>query len=429
MATEITMPQLGESVTEGTITKWLVSPGDTVSKYDPLAEVMTDKVNAEIPSSYTGTISELIAEEDQTIQVGEVICTMEVDGASSADEKNSEEQTTSSHQEKSGSVESEKSEETKQKDTSSKGRYSPAVMTIAQENNIDLSTVNGSGRGGRITRKDVQAVVEKGGNSNEKVSAEPSIQSAAPERPKPSEMPQDTVNKGRTEEVPVSGVRKAIAQNMVKSKHEAPHAWMMIEVDVTDLVKLRDSKKREFEQQEGFKLTYMPFFMKAVIDALKAYPQVNAKWDNDKIIRYKDVHLSMAVATEEELYVPVISHADEKNVKGLARSLNDIAQKVRSKSLSSQDMQGGTFTLNNTGSFGSIQSQPIINSPQAAILSVESIVKRPVIMDNDAIAVRHMVNLCMSLDHRVLDGLICGKFMNHIKTNLENMNEKSVSIY
>ncbi|TVP82763.1 MAG: 2-oxo acid dehydrogenase subunit E2 [Alkalicoccus sp.] len=423
MATEITMPQLGESVTEGTITKWLVQPGDKVNKYDPLAEVMTDKVNAEVPSSYTGTIGELIAAEDEKVEVGQVICTMEVEGAAKS---KSTESAPGKQSQKPDSPEDTK----KAEDKSSAGRYSPAVLKLAQENDIDLTGLDGSGRGGRITRKDILAAIEDGAGAK---SETPQTEASA-DRPKPADMPvqsqgRASVPTGRTEEIPVTGVRKAIAQNMTASKREAPHAWMMVEVDVTDLVRLRDKKKADFQKQEGFKLTYLPFFMQAVVDALKVYPQVNSKWDGDKIIRYKDVHLSMAVATEEELFVPVIKNADEKNIKGLARSLNEIAGKVRSRSLSSEDMQGGTFTLNNTGSFGSVQSQPIINTPQAAILSVESIVKRPVVLDNDAIAVRHIVNLCMSLDHRVLDGYICGKFMNHIKTSLENMNESSVSIY
>ncbi|QKS70981.1 2-oxo acid dehydrogenase subunit E2 [Paenalkalicoccus suaedae] len=430
MATEITMPQLGESVTEGTITKWLVKPGDKVKKYDPLAEVMTDKVNAEVPSSYEGTVSELIANEDETVEVGKVICTIEVAGEetkapSTSIEKSEPAAQSSSHPNEGASKANE--------DTSQKGRYSPAVLKLAQENDIDLQSVNGSGRGGRITRKDILEAIENPPAAS-KPAAAPSaaepvkeVEHQAPKQEAPvSQTSQEVVANGRTIEVPVTGVRRAIAQNMVKSKHEAPHAWMMIEVDVTNLVKLRNSMKDSFMEQEGIKLTFLPFFMKATIDALKQFPEVNARWAEDKIIRHKDVHLSMAVATEEELFVPVIKNADDLNIKGLARSLNEIASKVRNKTLTSADMQGGTFTLNNTGSFGSIQSQPIINRPQAAILSVESIVKRPVVLDNDAIAIRHMVNLCMSLDHRVLDGLVCGKFMAHIKNSLENMSADSL---
>ncbi|WP_444685670.1 dihydrolipoamide acetyltransferase family protein [Alkalicoccus luteus] len=419
MATEITMPQLGESVTEGTITKWLVKPGDKVNKYDPLAEVMTDKVNAEVPSSFAGTITELIAEEDQTVEVGQVICTMETEGSG---EPKPEAPGPGEKQQK------QEAETSSEADTSQQGRYSPAVMRLAQEHQLDLNSIQGSGRGGRITRKDIQKVIDEGGQPEAKEAARSSQPEAAPAKTEPVQDSAPPSSDARRDEVPVTGVRKAIASNMVQSKHTAPHAWMMVEVDVTDMVNLREKKKAEFQAQEGFKLTFMPFFMKAVTDALKKYPQVNAAWAGDKIYRYKDVHLSMAVATEDELYVPVIRNADEKNIKGLARELNDIAGKVRSGKLTSQDMQGGTFTLNNTGSFGSVQSQPIINTPQAAILSVESIVKRPVVLNNDAIAIRHMVNLCMSLDHRVLDGYICGKFMQEVKQTLETMDE-STSIY
>ncbi|UCZ54629.1 2-oxo acid dehydrogenase subunit E2 [Bacillus shivajii] len=437
MATKITMPQLGESVTEGTITKWLVQPGDKVNKYDPLAEVMTDKVNAEVPSSYEGTIKELIAEEDQTIAVGEVILTMDVEGEVSEEEP-AQEDGPSEAEEAQPSAPQQSKPSAPKKDSANKGRFSPAVLRLAQENDIDLDQVEGSGRGGRITRKDVLAIVESG-NIPKKPAAqeapaakeEPQTaqQPAKPQAPAQPKGTPTTTPQGRAEEIPVSGVRKAIANNMVKSKHEAPHAWMMVEVDVTDLVKYRNKVKDEFFANEGMKLTFLPFFVKATVDALKKYPEINSMWAGDKIVRYKDVHMSMAVATETDLFVPVIKHADEKTVKGLAREINDLAKKVRNNSLSSADMQGGTFTINNTGSFGSIQSTPIINHPQAAILSVESIVKRPVVLENDAIAVRHMVNLCMSLDHRVLDGLICGKFMSHIKNSLENMNENTISLY
>ncbi|WP_416149576.1 dihydrolipoamide acetyltransferase family protein [Salipaludibacillus sp. HK11] len=418
MATEITMPQLGESVTEGTLTKWLVKKGDYVNKYDPLAEVMTDKVNAEVPSLYTGFIKELVAEEDETIEVGGIICILDVEKIDSKEiieeDIKQESLQTSSENEKN-------KDEDPVEESSNKKRYSPAVLRLSQEHAIDLNQVNGSGRGGRITRKDLYSIIENGQVPKAEITEEIS-QSRKESTSKP------IISKGRTDEIPLSSVRKTTAQNMVKAKQEAPHAWMMIEVDVTEIVRFREKVKTEFLEKEGMKLTFLPFFMKATIDALKKYPEVNAKWAGDKIIRHKDVHLSMAVANEDELFVPVIRHADEKNIKGLARELATISKKVRSNSLKQEDVQGGTFTLNNTGSFGSIQSQPIINMPQAAILTVESIVKRPVVLDNDAIAIRHMVNLCLSLDHRVLDGLICGKFMAHIKQSLENMNEKTVTI-
>ncbi|WZX99170.1 dihydrolipoamide acetyltransferase family protein [Bacillus sp. FSL W7-1360] len=421
MATTMSMPQLGESVTEGTISKWLVQPGDHVNKYDPIAEVMTDKVNAEIPSSYTGVIRELLVQENDTVSVGTDICSIDEEGAG--------EKQAATPEKKAAPVQQAAVNTTS--DTSQKARYSPAVMRLAQEHGLDLQTMTGTGRGGRITRKDVEAIIATGGQT---APAAAPASTSEPKAATPSAAPVNApVSMAAGDiEIPVQGVRKAIAANMVKSKTEAPHAWTMVEVDVTNLVKLRDKLKGAFRKQEGYNLTFLPFFMKATVEALKQFPQVNAAWHGDKIIQKKDIHLSMAVATDDALYVPVIRHADEKTIKGLARHTHELAQKVRTGKLTGEDMQGGTFTINNTGSFGSIMSQPIINQPQAAILSVEAIVKRPVVMETEAgdmIAIRHMVNLCLSLDHRVLDGLVCGRFLAAMKERLENMNEDNVTIY
>jgi 2-oxoisovalerate dehydrogenase E2 component (dihydrolipoyl transacylase) len=433
---QIKMPQLGESVTEGTISKWLVSVGDKVNKYDPLAEVMTDKVNAEIPSSFTGVIKELIAGEGDTLAVGEIICTIEVEGgtgetvpATSVSETPSAVKTIA------------------EEDSPNKARYSPAVLKISQEHGIDLTQVKGSGAGGRITRKDLLSIIESGNipkagvaaptaaaptvetpvERQEGVSAPAAAATAAPKAATPAPvniptMPGDI-------EIPVTGVRKAIATNMLRSKHEAPHAWTMIEVDVTNLVEYRNALKDEFKKKEGFNLTFFAFFVKAVSQALKEYPQINSMWAGDKIIQKKDININIAVATDDALFVPVIKHADEKTIKGIAREITELAGKVRKGQLKSEDMTGGTFTVNNTGSFGSVQSMGIINYPQAAILQVESIVKRPVVMNNGMIAVRDMVNLCMSLDHRVLDGLVCGRFLQRVKEILENTSKDTTSIY
>ncbi len=417
----MTMPQLGESVTEGTISKWLVAPGDKVTKYEPIAEVMTDKVSAEIPSSYTGTIQALLVKEEDTVSVGTAICSIEEEG-SSQEEKPSE---TPNEADVQPNVET-----TEEKTTDQRQRYSPAVLRLSQDYGIDLADITGSGKGGRITRKDVEAYRTQNGVANPQ-QGDGSKVSVEKHGIKSTDTPSSSVASADDERIPVSGVRKAIATNMVKSKTEAPHAWTMIEVDVTNLVKVRQGLKDSFKEKEGFSLTYLPFFMKACVEALKEFPEVNAQWVGDAIIRKKDIHLSMAVATEDALYVPVIKHADELTVKGLAKRTNELATKVRTGQLKSDDMTGGTFTINNTGSFGSILSQPIINTPQAAILSVESIVKRPVVLDTEAgevIAIRHMVNLCLSLDHRVLDGLICGKFLQAIKTKLEAINE-TTSVY
>jgi len=415
---KITMPQLGESVTEGTISKWLVSVGDHVNKYDPLAEVMTDKVNAEVPSSFSGTIKELIAGEDDTLPVGEVICLIEVEGTVPQKEQKTPDKTVEESASKTADSQSNKS------------RYSPAVMRLSQEHNINLDTVTGTGAGGRITRKDILAVIEKGGAAEVKETPVSTVQPEAPvaaAAPK-TQQPAPVVSAAGDQEIPVTGVRKAIAANMLRSKHEIPHAWTMVEVDVTNLVSYRDALKTEFKQKEGFNLTYFAFFVKAVAQALKEFPQMNSMWAGDRIVQKKDINVSIAVATDDALFVPVIKQADEKTIKGIAREITELAQKVRTGSLKSEDMQGGTFTVNNTGSFGSVQSMGIINYPQAAILQVESIVKRPVIIDN-MIAVRDMVNLCLSLDHRVLDGLVCGRFLARVKEILESTSKENTSVY
>lgn len=424
----ILMPQLGESVTEGTIEKWLVKPGDTVNKYDALAEVNTDKVNAEVPSSFSGTIKELVAQEGETLDVGAIICVIETEEASA---NVSEPQIAASpaKPEPANEMPAEGSLQPTspiKRDKSESGRYSPAVLRLSQESNIDLSLVDGTGRGGRITRKDLLAIIESGEIPKATpVQEEVAPTKAAPVQPSKMEVP---VMAGDIE-IPVTGVRRAIATNMLRSKHEAPHAWMMIEVDVTDLVAYRDSLKNEFKQKEGFNLTYFAFFVKAVSQALKEFPMMNSMWAGDKIIQKKDINISIAVATEDSLFVPVINQADEKTIKRIGRDIQDLATKVRTGKLKSAEMQGGTFTVNNTGSFGSIQSMGIINHPQAAILQVESIVKRPVIMNGGMFAARDMVNLCLSLDHRVLDGLVAGRFLARVKEILENVSAENTSIY
>ncbi|CAM4045451.1 branched-chain alpha-keto acid dehydrogenase subunit E2 [Bacillus manliponensis] len=435
MAVEkITMPQLGESVTEGTISKWLVSVGDHVNKYDPLAEVMTDKVNAEVPSSFTGIVKELIAGEGDTLAVGEVVCTIQVEGADEVAATTAEEKTEEAAKEPAAPVAG-KAPKAKQP-TDGKPRFSPAVLKLAGEHNIDLDQVVGTGANGRITRKDILKVVESGNIPQAGAKKEVAVVSTPAPQEAPKAAPKVEAAKPVSVptvpgdiEIPVTGVRKAIAANMLRSKHEAPHAWMMIEVDVTELVSYRNSIKGEFKKREGFNLTFFAFFVKAVAQALKEYPQINSMWAGDKIVQKKDINLSIAVATEDELFVPVIKHADEKTIKGIAREITELAGKVRTKSLKADEMQGGTFTINNTGSFGSVQSMGIINYPQAAILQVESIVKRPVIMDNGMFGARDMVNLCLSLDHRVLDGLICGKFLGRVKEILENTSADNTSVY
>lgn len=397
MAKEITMPQLGESVTEGTISKWLISEGDTVKKYEPIAEVTTDKVNAEIPSSYTGTISKIVVKEDETVPVGAVICYVETEET---------EQTAVATVEVKNTTEDKKGE--REVNQSMKTRYSPVVLRLATEHNIDLTTVTGTGKHGRITRKDVEKVIARK-ETPEKTPVKESREKQL--------TPVSLFSAG--EKIPLSPVREQVAHHTTKSYQEIPHAWLMTEVDVTNLVTYREQIKEEFRQKEGYPITVFAFFVSIVADALRAFPQLNAVWGGDHIIQKKDIHLSVAVSPKDELFAPVLRHADEKSVKGIAKEIYRLAEKAKNGEITKEDLAGGTFTVNNTGAFGSIQSVPIINYPQAAIVSFEKVVKRPVVMEGDMIAIRYMVNICLSLDHRVLDGRICGQFLQHIKERLE----------
>lgn len=431
---EIKMPKLGESVTEGTIEKWLVAPGDTVEEYDPICEVISDKVTAEVPSVFAGTIKELVAEEGSTVEVGGVICTIEVEGGVSNDTPetiDSEEDVESAGAAVKEATEEERetgaSDETNRaKRTVSKpanARISPVVMRLASEHNVDLDSVSGSGFEGRITKKDILKHIEEGPKETPKTETQPA---AAKEEAQPQAVEAAPAMAG--EEIPVAGVRKAIAAKMVQSSTEIPHAWLMMEVDATNLVNVRSHHKEAFKKKEGFNLTFFSFFVKAVAEAVKEYPIMNSSWQGDKIIVNKDINVSIAVAGDDKLYVPVIKNADDLSIKGIAKQVSELATLGRNHKLTQSHMSGGTITVNNTGAFGSIQSMGIINHPQAAILQVESIVKRPVIIDG-MIASRDMVNLCLSIDHRILDGLVAGNFLKSVKEKIENMSIEHSSIY
>jgi len=439
--TDVVMPQLAESLVSATIGKWLKQPGDRVEQYEPICEVITDKVNAEIPSTLDGIMGELLAKEGEEISVGTVICRIETESAASAPAA-------------AGAARSETQAQAaapgEPGEGSQRHRYSPAVQTLAAEHGVDLRSVPGTGLGGRITRKDVLAYIAGGGGGTvasapmrqavqpsavSQPAAPPAIPVAADLSRAASEpvrhsglhltetprIPTIEVEGGDRSEyfIDVTPIRNTIATRMRQSVSEIPHGWMMIEVDVTNLVQLRNKIKDEFKRKEGVNLTYLAFLLKAVVSAIKDYPIMNSVWAVDKIIVKRDINISLAVGTEDSVLTPVIKKADQKNIAGLAREIDELATKVRAGKLKLDDMQGGTFTVNNTGSFGSILTQPIINYPQAAILTFESIVKKPVVI-NDMIAVRSMANLCLSLDHRILDGVICGRFMQRVKDNMES---------
>lgn len=459
------MPHLGESVTEASISQWLVSVGDQVERFDPIAEAVSDKVTTEIPSDFTGTIKEILIETDVEVEIGTPI--LKVDTASSeATEETTEEVTEhSSDKEAKATTPTDSSNETtradlnEQKTDASGKRYSPAVRRIAYEKGLDLGQVEGSGRHGRITRRDVEAISAEDlqSTTDETVQSPPSTPSAQEEQSALSEQVSEQVDQ-TTEDSPTASqasdssqsqaaqlksvpqaneesqvvkadpVRKAIAKKMTQSVNEIPHAWMMVEVDVSNIVELRNQVKESFNQTEDVKLSFFPFFVKAVTQAIKKHPIMNTSWDDDHIIYHKDINISIAVGSEEGLFVPVIKQVDNYSISGLAKEIDRLASGARAGTLSNDDMQGGTMTVNNTGVFGSTQSMGIINHPQAAILQVEKIQKKVVPTDDGGFRFAHMVNLCLSMDHRILDGLAAGQFLADVKQNLSHF-QRETDIY
>ncbi|MBO9606282.1 MAG: 2-oxo acid dehydrogenase subunit E2 [Paenibacillaceae bacterium] len=427
--TEVTVPHLAETLVSAQIGKWLKQPGDYVEQYDVLCELITDKVNTDMPSPVEGTIVELLVAEGGTAEVGEAICIIREPGAELAGAAP-----------QAASAEAAAPAAAASAEEPLAARYSPAVLKLAGEHGLDLRQLSGSGLGGRITRKDVLDAIERGvpaaGAPAAPTIAAPKTMPTqaetlrAPVRTTglhlsqepaiPQVVTKDHTIEGRGEYIiDVTPTRGAIASRTRQSVTEIPHAWTMIEVDVTNLVVLRNKVKDEFIRKEGFNLTYLAFVLKAVVNAIKDYPIMNSVWAVDKIIVKKDINLSLLVGTEDSVLSPVIKKADQLNIAGLAGEIDAMTKKARAGKLGLADMQGGTFTVNNTGSFGSILSYPIINYPQAAIVTFESIVKKPVVIQ-DMIAVRSMANMCLSLDHRILDGVICGRFLQRVKENLES---------
>ncbi|NQX58925.1 dihydrolipoamide acetyltransferase family protein [Paenibacillus qinlingensis] len=430
--TEVTVPHLAESLVSATIGKWLKKPGDYIEQYDVLCELFTEKVNTEMPSPIEGKLIKIIVGDGETAAVGEAICVIEEPAGSSAATSAAPVAFTDA------------ANVTEDTDQSMRGRFSPAVHRLAQDNRVDLSRVAGTGLGGRITRKDVETFIASGNAAPAAVQGAPAATvaalapvvaeepvnqpvrssgihlSASPQTPL-SEAEGHNLDVRNEHFIDVTPMRNAIATKMRQSVTEIPHAWTMIEVDVTNLVVLRNKVKDEFMRREGINLTYLAFMLKAVVNAIKDYPIINSVWAVDKIIVKRDINISLSVGTEDSVMTPVIKKADQKNIAGLAREIDELTKKTRAGKLALTDMVGGTFTVNNTGSFGSILSYPIINYPQAAIVTFESIVKKPVVIQ-DMIAVRSMVNLCLSLDHRILDGVICGRFLQRVKENLESYN-------
>ena len=433
--TRVVMPQLGESVHEGTISRWLVKPGDKVVEFEPLLEVDTDKVSAEVPSPVTGVLREILAKEGQTVQAGAEIAVVEVgaDGKVTATPEApapTPEVPSPPRGDTSGAP-APKAREVAEKPTaavatrpepapapepepapkpaaapvleSGEHRYSPAVQMQASELGVDLSKVHGTGIGGRVTKKDVEQYA-----ASAKAAPAPAAQQAAP-APSPAE---------GDEVVQLTRVRRLIAENMVRSKTTIPHAWQTQEADMSGVVANRNANKAAFQKQEGFSLTYLPYVMAAAISALREHPEVNSTFNETELIIHRDINLGVSVGLEDTLVVPVIRRADSLSIAGLARSINDVATRARNKKLGADDLAGGTFTVNNSGTFGTLFSYSVINPGQAGILTMEAIVDRPVAVDG-MIGIKPMMYLCFSFDHRVLDGLKAARFLTSCRKWLE----------
>ncbi len=414
--TTISMPQLGETIVEGTILKWLKNEGDEVARDEPLFEISTDKVDTEVPSPVAGTVTKILVAEGATVPVGTIV--MEVDDGSGTGEATPAAQAPVAAAETPAPPAPPAALTPSSEALPDRGPrsqiLSPLVRRLAADHGIDLATVAGTGSGGRITKKDVQAAIAAGAGAGAPAAASATV------TPLRAPAPAVTTAPGQGDVVEeMSHIRKAIAGHMVASVQTTARAWTMVEVNVDHLVKLRTASKEAFLTRHGVKLTYLPFVIRATVDALKAHPHVNARIDGDSIVSPDSVHLGIAVSYDAGLIVPVIREADAMNTVGLARAIADLAARARAHRLKPDEVQGATFTITNPGPYGSVASVPIINLPNAGILSLDAIVKRPVVID-DAIAIRSMVNISMSWDHRLIDGEIATRFLARVKDNLES---------
>lgn len=495
--TPVTMPQLGESVTEGTIGKWLKQPGDKIEKYESIAEVITDKVNAEIPSPVAGVIRELKVEEGATVPVGTEILTIDEGGSEGATPEAPAAQPAAAQaappaapapqpqaatptngsqaasavpaqpqyvpqaqmpadmtqsvaasmpqaapEMYSGSVATSPAPAggAESEEDILRRRSTPAVRRLAEEHNVDLGQVTGTGLGGRVTKEDIlQYVAQRGAQpaAAAPVAAQPAppvpsqpAAPAAPMAPMPTPQPSTPMPSTAGGDTPMglTPMRRAIAEHMVRSVHTSPHAWTTVEIDMTNVVRYRESIKEAFKQREGIDITYLSFFIKAVIDAIKQVPMVNAVWSDEQgVILKRDINVGIPIDIGEGLIVPVVHNADNLSVTGIARQLVDLSGRARANKLTLPDIQGGTITVNNTGTLGVIMTHSIINQPQACLVTMEAIVKRPVVID-DAIAIRHMMYSTIALDHRILDGGVGARFLRILKSNLENFSADNVGL-
>jgi 2-oxoglutarate dehydrogenase E2 component (dihydrolipoamide succinyltransferase) len=418
MPTNVIMPQMGESIVEGTVTKWMKKVGERVDRDEPLFEISTDKVDAEIPSPAAGVLTQILVKENETVAVNAVVAIIDGEDAAVAAPAPAEATVHEPEVAPSAALPAVPAEAFPENEETGETRTSPLVRRIAREHNVDLSRVKGSGLGGRVNKKDILDFIEQRGAV---APPTPAIAPAtAPEAPPMT--PPLVAFTGPAQVVPMTPMRRQIAEHMVASKRTSAHVYTVVEIEMTRVVAARERAKDEFEQRHGVKLTYTPFFVRACLEAIKELPIINSSVEGTNIVYKRDVNIGIAVALESGLIVPVIKRADEKNFLGIARTVQDLADRARSKRLSVEDVQGGTFTITNPGSFGGLFGLPIIPQPQVAILGVGAIEKRPVVRD-DAIAIRHMVYLSLSYDHRIIDGAVAEQFMGKVKKILENWSE------
>ncbi len=443
MPTDIIMPQMGESIVEGTITKWLKKPGDKVQRDEPLFEISTDKVDAEIPAPASGVLQEIKVAEGTTVGVNTVVGTITVDGEAAKPAKAASAPESSAGvppavagasrprpqspeppppAAKPAAVPAAQEEE-------EEARSSPLVRKIARERGVSLSQVTGTGLGGRITKQDIMQFIEKGSNVGtdafvrpaERSEASPALAAAPAPRPAtPAPYPGDLV--------PMSNMRKLIAKHMIESRRTSAHVHCMYEVDFTRIVNLRAKLKSGFEQRHGARLTFMPFFVRAAVMALQQWPIINANIDGDNIRYHRYINIGIAVALDWGLIVPVLKNAGDLNFLGLQRGITDLGERARTKKLKPEDVEGSTFTITNPGQFGAVFGLPIINQPNSAIMGVGGITKQPMVVTdkegNDSIAIRSVVHLTLGYDHRLIDGAVADRFMAQVRKNLETWTEE-----
>jgi len=448
MRVDVIMPQMGESIAEGTLTRWLKKTGERVERDEPIFEISTDKVDAEIPSPIAGVLAEIMVREGETVPVSSIVARIETDAArreappeeagaktparTAAAGKSSPGPTAPPARPASGPAvppsapaaaasgpaapipsASQLAASGADVDQLRRVRSSPLVRRIAREHGVDLTGIEGTGASGRVTRKDILRHLEGAGGTTGAAVPAGARATAAPASRAPAYAPGERVSVE-----PMSVMRRKIAEHMVLSRRTSAHVTTVFEVDMQRVMRLRSQHQAAFQERHGIKLTVTPFFLKAAVEALKAFPVVNASLDGDNIVYKKDIHLGVAVALDAGLIVPVIRHAGDKSLSGLSKEVTDLAGRARARKLSPEEVQGGTFTLTNPGRYGSLFGTPIINQPQVAIMGVGAIVKRPVVVD-DAIAIHPMVYLALSFDHRLLDGAVADQFMAHVKETLE----------